>query len=113
MQLNLSYEDGYVLAATDGPIDGSAGELFRQSLHPLVRQPETRLIVELSRSPLINSDGIGHLIKLVADANTHGSRVVLAGPTPFVAKVLEVTRLNRFFDLQPSLSLAIEAVLRK
>lgn len=113
MELTLSHEDGYALAATDGPIDESAGRLCRELLHPLVRQTGAKLIIDLSHSPRVNSDGLGHLIKLVADANTHASRVVLAAATPFVSKVLEVTKLSTFFDVQPSLSLAVEAVMRK
>jgi anti-anti-sigma factor len=113
MELNLSHEDGYALAATDGPIDLSVGKAFRELLHPLVRQSRTTLIIDLSRSARINSDGLAQLIKLVADANTHSSRVVLAAPTPFVARVLEVTKLNTFFEVQPTLSQAVEAATRE
>jgi anti-sigma B factor antagonist len=110
MELTVSYEDGYVLGATLGAIDESAGDGFRDLLHPLIAQSGTRLILDLSRSDRINSLGLAQLIRLVADANTHGSRVVLAAPTPFVGQVFDVTKLNTFFSIQPSLSLAIESL---
>ena len=113
MELNVSHEDGYVLAASEGAIDVSAGKAFRELLHPLVHQSGARLIIDLSRSTRINSDGLAQLIKLVADANTHSSRVVLAAPTPFVARVLEVTKLNTFFEVQPTLSQAVDAATRE
>ena len=110
MELTLSHEQGYVLAETRGPIDDSAGELFREHLHPLVGQRGTRLIVDLSDSERINSIGIGLLVKLVTDANTHGSRVVLAAAAPFVSSVFGVTRLNRFFDLAETRAAALAAL---
>ena len=110
MELNLSHEPGYVLAQTSGPIDESGRPLLAEYLHPLVSQQGTRLVLDLSGSPRINSEGISLLVKLNADANSHGSRVVMAAPAPFVQNVLSITRLDRFFDLQPTLSQAVEAV---
>lgn len=110
MELKLSHEQGYVLAETRGPIDDSAGDLFREHLHPLVGQRVTKLLVDLSGSERINSIGIAHLVKLVTDANTHGSRVVLAAAAPFVAGVFGVTRLNKFFDLAETRAAALSAL---
>jgi anti-sigma B factor antagonist len=110
MELNLSHEPGYVLAKTSGPIDESARPLLAEYLHPLVSQQGTRLVLDLSGSPRINSEGISLLVKLNADANSHGSRVVMTSAAPFVQNVLAITRLDRFFDLQPTLSQAIDAV---
>ena len=47
----------------------------------------------------INSGGLGLLVQLTARANSQGGRVVVSAPSPFVADVLETTRLNRFFDV--------------
>jgi anti-anti-sigma factor len=108
MELTIAHEPGYVLACTSGPIDESAAESFREYLHPLAGQNGTRLILDLSDSPRITSAGLGQLVKLVSDANSHRSRVVLARVTPFVGEVLSVTRLNRFFDVAETLSEAVE-----
>jgi anti-anti-sigma factor len=107
MELTVSHEQGYVLACTSGPIDESASEPLREYLHPLVAQKGTRLILDLSDSPRITSAGIGQLVKLVSDANSHASRVVLARVPPFIGEVLSVTRLNRFFDLAETVSEAV------
>jgi anti-anti-sigma regulatory factor len=42
---------------------------------------------------------VGSLVALVADANTHGGRVILCNPSSFVTVVLNVTRLNSFFEI--------------
>jgi len=111
MELQVTHEAGYVLAATSGPIDGSAGELFRAYLHPLVGQSGTRLVLDLSKSDRINSAGIGELVQLVTHANTNSSRVLLTACSPFVSIVLSRSGLDRFFDTADGLPEAIQRVL--
>jgi anti-anti-sigma factor len=107
MELSVSHEEGYVLARTSGPIDESAAGPLREYLHPLVAQKGTRVVLDISDSPRITSAGIGQLVKLVSDANSHASRVVLARVPPFVGEVLSITRLNRFFEMAETVSEAV------
>ena len=111
MELQVSHESGYVLANTVGPIDGSAGELFREYLHPLVGQSGTKLVLDLSKSDRINSAGIGELVLLVTHANTNSSHVVLAACSPFVSIVFNRSGLEKFFDLIPAVPEAISHIL--
>ena len=100
MELTLSKHDGQVIAHTSGPLDESARQPFRDRLHPIVAASGSRLIIDLSQSPRINSQGLANLVTLVAHANTSGSRVVLRNVPPFVAVVFNVTRLNQFFEIE-------------
>jgi anti-anti-sigma factor len=111
MELKVSHEDGYVLAATGGAVDDSARELFREALHPLVGQSGTKVVLDLSQSNYINSEGIAQLISVVAHANTNGSQIVLAACSPFISVVLDRCKLNRFFDMADSVHDAICRVL--
>jgi anti-anti-sigma factor len=108
MELQITREADYVLAETSGPLDESARDNFREQLHPLVGQSGTRLVIDLSGSPRINSAGVGNLVALVADANTQGSRVILCAPAPFVAGVLSVTKLDQYFTLAGTRAEAIQ-----
>lgn len=111
MELEVSHEGEYVLAKTSGLIDDSAGGPFRESLHPLVGQSGTKVVLDLSGSDRINSAGIGQLVLLVSNANTNSSRVVLAACSPFVSIVLSRSRLDRFFEMVDSVPEAIRRVL--
>ena len=110
MELQLSHEEGYVLARTSGPIDDTARGLFREYVHPLVRQKGTRVVVDLSESTYITSEGIGQLVALVADANANSSRVILAAATPFVGTAIGVCKLDRFFEMAQSVSEALSLI---
>jgi anti-sigma B factor antagonist len=107
MELELSHEKGYVLAATAGRIDESAQEPFKERLHPLFSQRGTKVVLDLSQSKFITSMGIGLLVSLVVHANTSGSRVVIAACSPFIAGVLETAKLNKFFEMAATTSEAI------
>jgi anti-anti-sigma factor len=107
MELTLTSRDGLTVAQTKGPIDESARDAFREHLHPLVGKKGTRLIIDLSGSPRINSSGIGNLVALTADANTNESVVVLCCPQTFISMVIQVTRLDKFFTIAPDLDAAV------
>ena len=111
MELQVAHENGYVLASTAGPIDGSAGELFREYLHPLVGQAGTSVVLDLSGSDRIDSVGIGQLVSLVVNANTNSSRVLLAACPPFLSIVFDRSGLTSFFELAASVPEAIRQVL--
>lgn len=111
MDLVIFHEHSYVLAKTSGHVDDSAAELFRTHLHPIVGARGANVILDLSGSPRINSAGIARLVLLVTDANTNGSRVVLAAPSPFVTGVLRISHLDRFFTLTESVSEAVDNLL--
>ena len=111
MELHVSHEEGYVLAAASGFVDDSAGDLFREHLHPLVGQQGTKLILDLSQAKRINSEGLAQLVLLATNANTHSSRVVLAACSSFISVVLGRSKLDQFFEVAETVAGAVERVL--
>ena len=108
MELKISHEEGYVLVHCVGSIDDSARPLFSEYVRPLLVQQGTKVVLDLSGASFITSAGIGHLVSVVADANIHGSRVILAACSSFVAIVMTRSRLDRFFDMAASVAEAIQ-----
>ncbi len=102
MKVKLTKHDGYTLAETEGPLDDDAREAFREHLHPIVGERGGKLLIDLSQSTRVNSQGLGHLVTLVVHANTNSSRVVLCSPPPFVDMVFTVSKLNTFFNVAPT-----------
>ena len=88
----------------DGALELKAGELLDG--------PPGRVVLDLSGVNYISSAGISTLVKLTAKANQQGGRLVMAGPTPFVAGVFETTRLTRFFEIVPTVDDAIKSAGR-
>lgn len=107
MQLHISHEEGYVLGVVHGAIDDSAGGLFREYLSPLLEVHGTKIVLDLSDCHRINSVGIGHLVNLVARANTQSNRIVLASVSPLLQGVFHVTRLDKFLAIADNLGEAL------
>jgi anti-anti-sigma factor len=107
MELKVEKKEGYVLATASGYVDDSARELFRDQLHPLVGQRGTKLVLDLADAKRINSAGLSHLVLLVTNANTNTSRVVLAACSPFIAVVLNRSKLDQFFELAENVDDAV------
>lgn len=107
MELKLKTHEGIPVAVISGPLDDSARGPFREHLHPLVGQPGSRLIIDLAGAQRISSPGIGNLVALTADANTHDSLVVLCNLQTYVSMVISVTKLDRFFVIAADLADAV------
>ena len=108
MQLDCPDQDGYHLAVCDGQLDEAAHNAFRQVLHPLFVERNVNVVVDLSDVSFINSEGIAAMVRLVADANTKGCRVIFAAAGTFVREVLNVTRLSNYFETADTRAAAVE-----
>ncbi|MBK8913448.1 MAG: STAS domain-containing protein [Phycisphaerales bacterium] len=79
-------------------------------LFSAVTGASTRLVLDLSDVTFVSSAGLGALVRLVAYANTLEARVALAAPSPFVANLLQVTHLSRFFEIHAGVEAAAAAI---
>lgn len=58
--------------------------------------------IDLSAVEYIDSAGLGELVQLVSRTRIRGGTVLLVSPSAFIRGVLEVTRLNTWFDILDS-----------
>ena len=110
MDLTVSRQEGYLLAAATGRIDDSADGLFREHLFPSLTRADATVVLDLSQAKFISSHGIGHLVTLAAHANSSSSRVILAACSPFVSIVLTRCKLDAFFETADSIDDAVRRV---
>ena len=82
-----------------GALDALAAGEVRSELGGLVKQGVTRLAIDLAGVNRIDSTGLGALVTTLKAARDRGGELVLAGLTPPVRAVVELTRLHRVFDI--------------
>ena len=99
MEITIEQCDGYKLVRMDGELRREAGEEIEEQLHPVIAPKNSAMAIDLSGVTTIDSSGLSQLISLATHARMCESRVVLFGPTAFVAGVFEVTRLDSWFDI--------------
>jgi len=101
MEITIEHCDAYELVRLNGELRREAGEDLEEQLHPIIGARNASMAIDLSGVTAIDSSGLSQLISLATHARMCESRVVLFGPTPFVAGVFEVTRLDSWFDVAP------------
>ena len=111
MNIQVIEHENHVLARLDGVLDEDAQAAFDEHLHPIMAGSGRRILVDLAGVPRATSAGIGHLVTLVARANTKQGRVVMAAPTPFVSTVFNATKLTKFFDIEDDAESALAKLL--
>jgi anti-anti-sigma factor len=90
-----------------------AGELGSEGARELLEAvsvliaPRARLVLDLAAVPFVNSEGLSALVRVAAQANLQEGRVVLAAPSAFIAGVLQLTHLDRFFEVAPTAEQAL------
>ena len=90
------------------------GPLTANNLHSLqnaIRREQTRtLILDFTEVPYVDSSGLGSLVSAYVSGHKAGQQVVLTGINSRVAKLLEITKLEPFFLIFPTIDDALEAL---
>lgn len=110
--MNVEIEDraGVKVLHFHGMLSHESEEAVAKSVVALLSEGAARIVLDLGAVNMINSAGLGSLVHVAAQANSQNCRLVLARPTPFVSGVLETTKLNRFFEVHPTIDAACAAV---
>lgn len=107
MEIALQQRAGVDIATLDGEFRDEAGDELTALIGGLLAENGRRIVLDMSRVTYLNSTGLSALVSLAARINLGESRLILAAPTPFVANVLELTKLSRFFEVAKSVDEAI------
>lgn len=107
MNFAVEQRAGVNIVRLDGELTDEGGDVLTSGVNDLVAQRGQRIIVDLAAVSYMNSAGLSSLINLAARSNLSEGRVVLAAPTPFVANVLEMTKLTKFFEIAKSVDEAV------
>lgn len=107
MRIQTHTESNCQVVAISGSADVNASAVLREALLGAIASGSTRLICDLTDTDFICSDSLGVLITAYLKATGRGGFVRLAHPQTHLIEVLETTRLNRLFDVFPSVSCAL------
>jgi len=95
-------DSGVVVITPAGKLNMVAAPALRKELHALVDGGQKRVVVDLSKTELIDSSGLGALISGLKVARQAGGDLRIAAPSRQVTTVLELTNLNRVLRAHPS-----------
>jgi anti-sigma B factor antagonist len=78
---------------------GDAVDRLRETLDDLIGSGDTRILLDLSEVPWIDSSGIGLLVKLLTSAKQRGGAMKLLNPSKFTVQTLKMIALLDVFEI--------------
>jgi len=102
----------YVVRCAGRIIAGQESALLEESLKRGLRE-FSRLVVNVSDVTYLDSSGMGLVVRFLWHARIRGGDLRLAGPTPFVTKLLDITKLSAVFNIYADEETAIISFLKE
>ncbi len=104
LELSASDRGGFHVVRLAGELTAVDAGRLENTIGELGVGEAGHMALELSELKSIDSSGLSALIHLVTRARLTRGRVVLVAPSAFVSGILNVTRLDRWFDVCGTLS---------
>jgi len=112
MELAVKQAGPNVLVSFGGRTDlmGEDSAAFKDRMKALVKDGARRVVVDLGNVAFMDSQGLGSLIGCLKALQQAEGRLVLANVSAPVHSVLRVTRLDRVFEVRPTVDEAVRAL---
>ena len=88
---------------------GTGVDNFRQAIDDALAAGDTRLIINFAQVPMLDSSGIGILVKAMASAKQRGGGVKLLSPSKFVVQTLKLIGVLNLFETFDDENAAVQA----
>ena len=99
MDINLRANGKVTILDLQGNLTiGAAEETLRQRVEELVTDNQKYLLINLENVPMIDSSGIGSLVKSFTHAKNKGGKLKLLKPTRLARQLLSITGLLSVFE---------------
>jgi anti-sigma B factor antagonist len=82
---------------------------FRQAMEDALAAGDTRMVVNFAEVPMIDSSGIGILVKAMASAKQRGGGVKLVNPSKFVVQTLKLIGVLNLFEVFQDENTAVQS----
>ena len=104
--LDLSGRIGVGEALAFGPASGLIlGDVFRA----FAKKGQKRILLNLKHVRYIDSSGVGDLVHSATSLRRQGGDLKLLSPAPMVLEVLQITRLDKVFQIKDDELLAVQS----
>jgi len=90
---------GFTVIRPSARLGGMEADSLAAILEPLVRQKNPLILIDLTNVNYIGSRSIGVLLAARGEADRQKGRIILGNVTPDVARVLQLARLEGYFQI--------------
>ena len=98
-EVSIERETTYAVLRTEGYINNTGGEKIAQECYKMLDEGVKTFILNLAKSPIVNSVGIAVLIELIERVKEEGEKVIFCNCTPVIAKTFKIMGLTQYAEL--------------
>jgi len=110
MDINVVKRGEVQLIRLRGPLRmGEAVDTLRQTLEEALGGGDTRLVLNLAEVPMIDSSGIGLVVRFLASTKQRGGNVKLVQPSKFAVQTLRLVGVLNLFEVFDDDAAAVES----
>ncbi len=102
MKIHCSEHESVIVARLEGELDAENVAVLSEFFETGPGSDYVQFVFDLSGLEYIDSSGLGAFVKRMKEARKKGGDVKFVAPSEDVRKVLELTRLDRVFDIRES-----------
>lgn len=102
-------EDICIITVKETRIDAAIALDFKESVRNHTQDAPARVMLDLTEVEFIDSSGLGAIVATMKHLSPE-RKLVLAGLTPAVEKVFQLTRMDSVFEMHLTLDAAIRSV---
>ncbi|XDA98597.1 STAS domain-containing protein [Sulfitobacter sp. LCG007] len=99
-----------VIAVHERRIDAAAAIAFKDAVRPLLAGGDPLVLIDLKEVDFIDSSGLGAIVAAFKSLGP-GRMMALAGLSPTVQKVFQLTRMDTIFRIFPDLEQALSELV--
>ena len=111
MTTKLRQSGGAAVLEVDGKLKmGEAVDQFRAQWTQAVKDGTRFLVIILSGVPVIDSSGLGSMMRCYSSLKAVGGRVKLVGANDVIRQTLGVTHLDKLFDFYDDEAAALASI---
>ena len=110
MEINVRRLSGVQVVQIRGALRLGAGvDSFKHAIDDALAAGDTRLAINFAEVPMIDSSGIGILVKAMASAKQRGGGVKLISPSKFVVQTLKLIGVLNLFEIFEDENAAVQS----
>ncbi len=110
MDINVrKFTDVFVVQLRGDLKIGDAVDGFRQTLEDLLNGGDTRIVVNIAQVPMIDSSGIGVLVRSLTSAKQRGGSLKLVSPSKLAMQTLKIVGLLNLFEIFDDEEVAVQS----
>ncbi|HAE39153.1 MAG TPA: hypothetical protein DCG57_11020 [Candidatus Riflebacteria bacterium] len=113
MKIEKTSENGLEILKIIGTLDLQHVSEFKQQVSGLLKNGQANIIFDLENLEFIDSAGLEAFLSTLVTARKIGGFVALAGVKKTVARVFEITHMDKAFEVFSDANEAIEKLARR